>query len=275
MRIILIFFFRYTESNVCGSFRPFCCARCCAQLLRQRKFIPPSTDPAKDKARDFPVWPSWLRGTKTITGYVAGIDPGKLLVRTLDGRQRPLQDGHAQTKVHVEKTVMSLDDLKDGDPIAVRLKEVKGQGPYAVEIMPHPDVLRRKEKGPDAPPVATELPPTPLGPEPTDADKGTPTLKRAAAAAPAPTQADRSFAVPILPRGQSGITGTIVALNGDDAQLETTNGEKRAVLVTSVTRIVKNGTRDELMERIQVGDRVRHHGRSLSIAASTSRAKSW
>ena len=211
--------------------------------------------------------PSWLRGTKTITGHIGGIDPGKILVNTLDDTGSVLFTVDEKTKVHVEKELLALADLQEGDPVAVKLKEIKGKGPYAVEIMPHPDVLRRKQAGgaKEGPPKATPLPVSPLPAEP-EAEKpvvaaapARPSTRATAAAATAAAP----LGVPELPRGVKGIQGTIVAMNSDEAQLEMASGEKRKVLVTSVTRIVRAGTRDELMEDVRVGDRVAVMGDSL------------
>jgi hypothetical protein len=221
--------------------------------------------------------PSWLRGTRTITGHIAGIDPGKILVNTLDDVGNVMFNVDEKTKVHVDKQPLTLADLQEGDPVAVKLKEIKGKGPYALEIMPHPDVLKRKQEGglKPPPPRATPLPGT--LPAEADNDKRAGAASVAAPADAAPTPARPStrgaaaaamlLTVPELPSGVKGLRGTIVALNSDEAQLQTASGERRKILVTSVTRIVNAsnpaGTRDEIMEDVRVGDRVAIMGDSL------------
>jgi len=216
--------------------------------------------------------PSWLRGTKTITGHIAGIDPGRILVNTFDENGSVMFNVDEKTKVHVEKEPLTLADLQGGDPVAVRLKEIKGKGPYAVEIMPHPDVLRRKKNGggKEAAPKATPLPEAPeraeARPEP-EAEKPAVAVAPAAAAPASGRPSTRAVGAPLgvpeLPSGVKGLQGTIVAMNSDEAQLQMASGEKRKVLVTSVTRIVRAGTRDELMEEVRIGDRVAIMGDSL------------
>jgi hypothetical protein len=231
----------------------------------------------------FPV-PSWLKGSRTVTGYVGNLEADRILVRTLD-QGNVLCHIDDKTKVHVDKTPMSIKDLREGDAIAVKIKDVKNLGPYAQEIMPHPDVLYRKEHGDkaDPPREATPLPETPLPPvqretrmtapptapptvPPVDA-RQQPTSHAASSSAAAPQT------VPALPRGQRGIQGTIVALNesSGEATLQTEAGEKRTVLVTSVTRIIKAGTRDEIMQEVRVGDRVAIMGDSLDSGVYVAR----
>src|ERR1035438_10289698 len=155
---------------------------------------------------------------RTITGHIGGIDPGKNMVRLLESRN-VLFTVDEKTKIHVDKTPLTLADLKEDDAVAVRLKEIKNQGPYALEIMAHPDVLARKQRGgtPDAAPSATELPASLPAEKP---EASGPPVKVGSAPAPAPSNAAPqrgvsssagSPSIPSLPRGQSGITGTIVA----------------------------------------------------------------
>ncbi len=224
-----------------------------------------------------------MRGRRTITGRIGGIDPGKIMVHTMDpgpgGVADVLFTVDEKTKVHIDKTKLTLADLKEDDAVMVELKEIKGQGLYAMEIVPHPDVLTRKQRGgtPDAPPSATELPAsTPVEkPEASGPPVKLGNAPASAAPSPAVPQAQRgtssSLAVPALPRGQSGITGTIVALKGDEATLETPGGQRRTVLVTSVTRIVQGGTTDKLLDEVRVGDRVAIMGDSLDTGLYVAR----
>jgi hypothetical protein len=233
--------------------------------------------------------PSWLKGTRVITGHIGGIDPGKIMVRTLDVGN-VLFTVDEKTKVHIDKTQLTLADLREEDAVAVRLKDIKDKGPYATEIMPHPDVLRRKERGgtPDALPSATELPAAP--PEEKAAEKAGPPVKlgstpASTAAAPAPERAtsappspaatqrraSTAAGIPSLPAGRSGITGTIVALKNDEATLEMPGGQRRTVLVTSVTRILRAGTTDSMLEEVRVGDRVAIVGDSLDTGLYVAR----
>ncbi len=227
----------------------------------------------------FPV-PSWLKGSRTVTGYVGNLEADRILVRTLD-QGNVLCHIDDKTKVHVDKTPMSIKDLREGDAIAVKIKDVKNVGPYAQEIMPHPDVLYRKEHGDkaDPPREATPLPETPLPPvqretrmtmPPTAPTKDAQQQQSSRAAS---SSATAPLTIPTLPRGQRGIQGTIVSLNesSGEATLQMEGGEKRTVLVTSVTRIVKAGTRDEILQEVRVGDRVAVMGDSLDSGVYVAR----
>ncbi|GEM_PF-4320502 len=230
--------------------------------------------------------PSWLKGTRTVTGTIGSIESGKILIRALDADSGPNSNilcvVDDKTKIHVDKTPLTLADLKEDDPVAVRIKDTKDKGPYAVEIMPHPDVLARKQRGGTsvAPPPATELPKGPA----TDNAPGAPVRLEAKTLPPAsphdgPVVSRRSdtpgnvtgTAYPELPRGQSGITGTIVALKNDEATVELPTGSRRTVLVTSVTSIVRNDNHDKILERVEVGDRVAITGDSLDTGLYVAR----
>lgn len=216
--------------------------------------------------------PAWLRGTQTITGHIVGIDTGKITVNRLDENGAVTFSVDEKTKVHVEKNPLRLADLQEGDPVAVKMREIKGKGPYALEIMPHPDVLRRKQNGGsrDGPPMATPLPVSQVEAESEKAAEKTaanakppsmavPTARQTAAASAAASP----LGAPELPAGVAGLQGTIKSINNDEAQLETLNGEKRKVLVTAVTRIVRAGVKDELMDEVRAGDRVAVMGDSV------------
>jgi hypothetical protein len=220
-----------------------------------------------------------VRPRKTITGHIGGIDPGKIMVRTMDegpgGVANVLFSVDDKTKVHIDKTKLTLADLKVEDAVMVELKQEKDKSWYATEIVPHPDVLARKQRGgtPDAPPGVTELPPSPPVDQPEAAG---PPVKlgnapvSTASAAPARVVAS-SVAAPALPRGESGITGTIVALKGDEATLEMSNGQRRTVLVTSVTKIHLAANADKLLDEVRVGDAVAVLGDSLDTGLYVAR----
>jgi hypothetical protein len=224
------------------------------------------------------VTPPWMRGRKTITGHIGGIDPGKIMVRTMDegpgGVANVLFTVDDKTKVHIDKTTLTLADLKEDDAVMVELKQLKDKSWYATEIVPHPDVLARKQRGgtPDAAPSATELP---ASPPVEKAEAAGPPVKLGSAPAPVASAPQRSaspsVAIPALPRGQSGITGTIVALKGDEATLAMPGGQKRTVLVTSVTKIVQAGTTDKLLDEVRVGDAVAVMGDSLDTGLYVAR----
>jgi hypothetical protein len=214
---------------------------------------------------------------RTITGHIGSIDTGKIMVRSLESGN-VLFTVDEKTKIHVDKTPLTIADLKEDDPVAVRIKDTKNKGPYALEIMAHPDVLARKRGAPpEAPPSATELPASP----PVDkAESSGPAVK--VANTPASTAvatgnnvpqraATPSTAMPLLPRGQSGITGTIVALKNDEATLQMSGGQQRTVLVTSVTKIHQASSTDKLLDEVRVGDMVAVVGDSLDTGLYVAR----
>jgi hypothetical protein len=223
-----------------------------------------------------------MRPRKTITGQIGGIDPGKIMVRTMDegpgGVANVLFTVDEKTKVHIDKTKLTLADLKEDDAVMVELKQLKDKGWYATEIVPHPDVLARKQRGgtPDAAPSATELPASPPVEKAEAAGPpvklgSAPAAAHAPVASPPQRSASPSVAIPALPRGQSGITGTIVALKGDEATLAMPGGQRRTVLVTSVTKIVQAGTSDKLLDEVRVGDAVAVMGDSLDTGLYIAR----
>ena len=91
------------------------------------------------------VTPPWMRGRKTITGHIGDIDGTKVMVKTLDAGN-VLFTVDDKTKIHIDKTKLALADLKVEDAVMVELKELKDKSQYATEIVPHPDVLARKQR---------------------------------------------------------------------------------------------------------------------------------
>jgi hypothetical protein len=179
-----------------------------------------------------------------------------------------------KTKIHIDKTKLTLADLQEEDAVMVELKQEKDKSWYATEIVPHPDVLARKQRGgtPDALPTATDLPPSP----PVDRSEASgPPVKLSSTpvstAPAAPQRASSSVAIPALPRGESGITGTIVALKNDEATLQMASGQRRTVLVTSVTKIHQSGNSDKLLDEVRVGDAVAVLGDSLDTGLYVAR----
>ena len=106
-------------------------------LLESQTGQGPPIYPLPQSGAGMPV-PAWLGRGKTITGHIGGIDPDRIMVRTLDvGNVLCFVDD--KTKIHVDKYPLAFADLREGDAVAVKIKEIKGKGPYATEIMPHPD----------------------------------------------------------------------------------------------------------------------------------------
>ena len=214
---------------------------------------------------------------RTITGHIGSIDTGKMMVRSLESGN-VLFTVDEKTKIHVDKTPLTIADLKEDDPVAVRLKDTKNKGPYALEIMAHPDVLARKRGAtPEAPPSATPLPTSPpvektesSGPAVKVANAPAPSAPASGNAAPQ-RGASSPSTMPSLPRGQSGITGTIVALKNDEATVQMSGGQQRTVLITSVTKIHQAGSTDKLLDEVRVGDMVAVIGDSLDTGLYVAR----
>lgn len=192
--------------------------------------------------------PPWLGRGRSITGHIAGIDPDRMLLRSFEyGNVLFFVD--EKTVVRVDKYRLSLSDLREGDPVAVRLKEIKGKGPYATEILAHPDVRRRKEHGDAQEPV--ESPGEPV--------QNTPSPAR-----------HEELAEPALPAGQKGVTGAVTEIRDDQATVTARDGKSRKVLITSVTRIVRAGSHQTLAE-VRVGDRVAVMGDTLDTGVLVAR----
>lgn len=219
-------------------------------------------------------WPQGLGRRETITGHIGAIDKDQIMVRSPDiGEVLFWVDD--KTVVRVEKFRLALSDLRVGDPVAVKLKKIKGRGPYATEILPHPDVKTRKEKGeerpkPAAAPISTDsaiIPATPAG-----------SAAAAAAAEPA-TRPPAPPPFPSLPAGVKGVIGTVASASGDSMELRDQQGQTQKVLLTGVTLIKRAGTEDTLPS-VKTGERVAVAGdlmdsgewiaREVYVAASAS-----
>lgn len=197
-------------------------------------------------------WPQGLGRNEALTGHIAAIDKDQLMVRSPDlGEVLFWVDG--KTVVRVEKFRLSLQDLRIGDPVAVRLKKVKGRGPYAVEILPHPDVKTRK--------LAGEQAPKPASPEPAVATDTaivpieTPDAAGAAANAAAPAGAAATVDFPSLPAGTRGIVGTITAASGETIEVRDQQDRPQKVILTGVTLIKRAGS-DAILPEVKTGDKV-------------------
>jgi Cu/Ag efflux protein CusF len=213
---------------------------------------PPIMRPPRQPDMGMPV-PEWLGRGKTVTGHLEGVDPDRMLMKSLD-YGTVLFAVDEKTNVHVDKFRLALSDLRAGDAVAVKLKEIKGKGPYALEIMAHPDVRRRKEHpGDEDKAVATPIP-------------GAVEAERAPAAATAPAAVSAArvqpaadsitLPIPALPSGQRGVTGTVTEVKGEQAKVQLPGGRVQEVLVTTVTRIVRASGRDDVLDEIHVGDKV-------------------
>ncbi len=208
--------------------------------------------------------PEWLGRGKTVTGHVEGIDPDRILLRTL-GYGNVLFFVDDKTIVRVDKVRLTLTDLKEGDAVAAKLKEIKGKGPYATEIMAHPEVRRRKERGGKeesavATPIEGTLPV--VKDEPVRAEP-----------APAPTAPARVVDLPIpeLPANQKGVTGAITEVKGEQAKVQLSSGRVQDVLVTSVTRVARANNVDQVLPELRTGDKVAVIGDTLDSGLLVAR----
>ena len=234
----------------------------CAQLQP-----PPIMRPPRQPDTGMPV-PSWLGRGKTVTGHLEGVDPERMLMKSLD-YGTVLFAVDEKTYVHVDKYRLALSDLRAGDAVAVKLKEVKGKGPYALEIMAHPEVRRRKEHPEqEDKPVATPIPG-----QSEEAERA-PTAA-APAAIPAarvqPAASSITLPIPALPSGQRGVTGTVTEVSGEQAKVQLPNGRIQEVLVTTVTRIARAARRDDVLDAIRVGDKVAVIGDTLDTGLLVAR----
>jgi len=222
-----------------------------AQRVPRRPPLPvdvPTGIPMPRPGPELP-WPGGLGKKEALTGHIAAIDKDQMLVRSLDYGEA-LFWVDERTVVRVDNYRLSLTDLRVGDPVAVRLKNIKGRGPYATEILPHPDVRARKERGESPPPApapssshGTYIPPdTPARP--------TPEATPAAAASSEPAD---DF--PALPPGATGVVGTVTTAVGESLELRDAKNQPAKVLITGITRIKRAGT-DSVLPAVQPGDRV-------------------
>ncbi len=211
--------------------------------------IPVETPPGwpQQRAATGLPWPAGLGKKEALTGHIAAMDKDQVMVRSLDYGE-VLFWVDERTAVRVDKFPLSLADLQVGDPVAVRLKNVKGRGPYAIEILPHPDVRARKLKkeagaagaqggfvSPDT--AAPELPNIVTAPSSAQAEM------------PAPPQ------FPALPAGAAGVVGTVGAVGEEWLELRDANDQVQRVLLTGVTR-VKHAESERILPGVKTGDRV-------------------
>ena len=194
-------------------------------------------------------WPTGLRKKEALTGHIGAIDKDQILVRSLDYGD-VLFWVDQRTVVRVDKFRLALEDLRVGDPVAVRLKKIKKRGPYAKEILPHPDVRERKLRGeteaPDLPPAGGHgglIPPESSGLPPT------------AIATGRPASADAAPEFPTLPVGASGMVGSVVTVTADSLEVRDTEDQPQKVLLTAITLIKRAGS-DTILRTVEPGDRV-------------------
>ena len=207
--------------------------------------------------------PEWLGKGKTVTGHVEGIDPDRILLRTL-GYGNVLFFVDDKTIVRVDKVRLALSDLREGDAVAAKLKEIKGKGPYALEIMAHPEVRRRKERGgKEETPVATPIDGT------LPVVKDEPTRTEPAPAVPAARPVD--LPIPALPANQKGVSGAITEVNGEQVKVQLSGGRVQDVLVTSVTRIARAANHDQVLAEVRTGDKVAVIGDTLDTGLLVAR----
>lgn len=198
-------------------------------------------------------WPEGLGRREAITGHIGGIDKDQIMVRSPDyGDVLFWVDD--KTVVRVEKYRLSVKDLRVGDPVAVKLKKIKGRGPYAVEILPHPDVKARVLKGEEPKKQEAEATAHTVAP----ADSGySPGLATAppAASAPAPPAPPAEPEFPSLPTGVNGVIGTVASASNDSLEIRDRGDRTQKVLVTGVTLIKRAGS-ETVLPSVKTGDRV-------------------
>ena len=198
-------------------------------------------------------WPTGLRKKEAVTGHIAALDKDQILIRSLDYGD-VLFWVDQRTVVRVDKFLLTLEDLRVGDPVAVRLKKIKGRGPYAKLILPHPDVRARKLRGETASP---ELPPAGGhgGIIPPQSSTPPPAATAAGEAASAETAADTAEEFPPLPSGASGVVGTVVAVTADSLELRDREDQLQKVVLTAITLIKRAGS-GAMLRVVKPGDRV-------------------
>ncbi len=213
--------------------------------------VPVETPPGwpQERVRTGLPWPAGLGRKEALTGHIAAIDQDQMMVRSLDYGE-VLFWVDARTIVRVDKFQLTLADLRVGDPVAVRLKNIKGRGPYATEILPHPDVRARKERGETAArPEASAgghgafVPP----------DTAAPPLP--GAAPPTQPSGESAEEFPALRPGSTGVVGTVTAAGGDSLELRDTRNQTQKILVTGVTLIKRAGS-ETILPAVKPGDRV-------------------
>ncbi len=214
-------------------------------------------------------WPTGLRKKEALTGHIAAIDKDQMLVRSLDFGD-VLFWVDQRTVVRVDKFRLTLEDLRVGDPVAVRLKKIKKRGPYAKEILPHPDVRERKLRG------ETEAPELPtvgghggyIPPEGSTLPPGAPPVTGATGE---PASADPASSFPTLPAGAPGVVGSVVAVFTDSLEVRDTEDQPQKVLLTGITLIKRAGS-DTILRAVEPGDRVAIVGDRLDTGEWIARA---
>ena len=211
--------------------------------------------PLAAQQRELP-WPTGLGKREALTGHIGAIDKDQMLVRSLDYGE-VLFWVDQRTVVRVDKFRLALEDLRVGDPVAVRLKKVKGRGPYAKEILPHPDVRERKLRGETDPP---ELPVAGghggfIPPQDSALPPAVPPGTGATGATGGPASADARPEFPTLPDGASGVVGTVVTAAVDLLELRDTKNQPQKILLTGITLIKRAGS-DSILRSVESGDRV-------------------
>ena len=214
--------------------------------------------PLTAQRRELP-WPTGLGKKEALIGHIGAIDKDQMLVRSLDYGE-VLFWVDQRTVVRVDKFLLTLEDLRVGDPVAVRLKKIKGRGPYAKQILPHPDVRARKlagETGPSELPVAGGhggfIPPQDSA-RPPAAPPVTPGTG-ATGATGGPASADARPGFPALPEGASGVIGTVVTAAADLLEVRDTKDQPQKVVLTGITLIKRAGS-DSILRSVESGDRV-------------------
>lgn len=206
-------------------------------------------------------WPQGLGRKEAITGHIAGIDKDQIMVKSLDyGDVLFWVDD--KTVVRVEKFQLSVKDLRVGDPVAVKLKKIKGRGPYAVEILPHPDVKARKLKGEEPKKQEAEATAHAVAPADSGYSPGLATAQSTAPASAALAASPAEPEFPSLPTGVNGLVGTVASASNDSVEIRDRSDRTQKVLVTGVTLIKRAGT-EAVLPSVKPGDRVAVAGDKL------------
>ncbi len=216
-------------------------AVCAQERVPQRTRVPGMSYP--EAGAGLP-WPAGLGKKDVLTGHIAAIDRDQMMVRSLDLGEILFWIDE-RTEVRVDKFKLALVDLRIGDPVAVRLKKVKDRGPYAAEILAHPDVRQRKMRGDAAPPPAAAE---------ASMHGAIEVAPAGAAAAPAVAEPEEP-AFPELPAGAAGVVGTVTTATNEELEVTGRDNQKHKVLVTSLT--LMKPARPSPGDRIAVtGDRL-------------------